>query len=91
MSQKRDMGHPAFWLVRLGPPAAPLGTRNWGIGNRAAGWDSCSPMSQKRDMGHPAFWLVRLGPPANGLSAYASYSDLKEMGAYYNDCMAGKN
>jgi hypothetical protein len=42
------------------------GTRDQGIGNRAAGWGSCSPMSQKRDMGHPAFWLVRLGPPARG-------------------------
>ena len=27
----------------------------------------------------------------NVLSGYATYSDLKEMMAYYNDCMAGKN
>ena len=62
LSQKRDMGHPAFeiefWQGTLDSHPSAMGLRKDGApgGLFFLGWGRLlTPMSQKRDMGHPAF------------------------------------
>ena len=50
------------------------------------------------NLGGPKFTATLFGKSfsvipvlGNFVSGYAAYGDLKEMGKYYDDCMAGKN